>query len=161
MKFVFKDKLVNDENLVGKLATTKYGDVLINETELSIPISNIHTQVYSFKEDKWYLKTVKIVLDTNPSIGDSNNLDLIVYNSNFFKFTLLDNSGIKNYYRELRNKICFPIINRGRLWYDNLNNEQEGQLKEWYECWLKVTDTYVIPNCPKWINSKLEGQDII
>ena len=53
--------------------------------------------------------------------------------------------------RRRREAECFPIINRGQLWYDTLNEEQKAELKEWYIAWLDVTDTLVIPNKPNWI----------
>lgn len=46
---------------------------------------------------------------------------------------------------------CFPVINRGQLWYNALNEEQKAELKEWYIAWLDVTDTLVVPNKPDWI----------
>lgn len=46
---------------------------------------------------------------------------------------------------------CFPIINRGKLWYDNLTTEQVTELDEWYNAWLDVTETKVIPNKPNWL----------
>ena len=57
----------------------------------------------------------------------------------------------KNALRSQRETECFPIINRGQLWYDTLNEEQKTELKEWYIAWLDVTDTLVVPNKPNWI----------
>ena len=53
--------------------------------------------------------------------------------------------------RAKRETECFPIVNRGQLWYDTLNEEQKAELKEWYIAWLDVTDTLVVPNKPDWI----------
>ena len=53
--------------------------------------------------------------------------------------------------RRQREVECFPIINRGQLWYDTLTEAQKAELKEWYIAWLDVTDTLVIPNKPNWI----------
>ena len=53
--------------------------------------------------------------------------------------------------RRRREAECFPIINRGQLWYDTLTEEQKVELKEWYIAWLDVTDTLVVPNKPDWI----------
>ena len=44
---------------------------------------------------------------------------------------------------------CFPIINRGQLWYSNLSEQQLVELKEWYKAWLDVTETKVIPEIPE------------
>ena len=56
-----------------------------------------------------------------------------------------------NILREQRDKECFPIINRGSLWYDRLTEEQTIELKKWYSDWLDVTDTLVVPTMPDWI----------
>ena len=56
-----------------------------------------------------------------------------------------------NNLRAKRETECFPIVNRGQLWYDTLTEEQKVELKEWYIAWLDVTDTLVIPNKPNWI----------
>jgi hypothetical protein len=56
-----------------------------------------------------------------------------------------------NYLRFLRNQHCFSIINRGRLWYDTLNETQIEELKTWYMAWLDVTETKVIPDKPSWL----------
>lgn len=56
-----------------------------------------------------------------------------------------------NNLRAKRETECFPIINRGQLWYDALSEQQIVELKEWYIAWLNVTDTLVIPNKPNWI----------
>lgn len=52
------------------------------------------------------------------------------------------------YQRELE---CFFIINRGKLWYDNLAEEQLVELQSWYNKWLNVTETKIIPEKPSWI----------
>lgn len=46
---------------------------------------------------------------------------------------------------------CFSIINRGELWYDNLTPQQLEELKDWYNKWLNVTETKVIPKKPEWL----------
>lgn len=51
---------------------------------------------------------------------------------------------------------CFPVINRGKLWYDRLTNEQEIELSDWYNAWLDVTETKEIPVRPAWIDDKVE-----
>lgn len=53
--------------------------------------------------------------------------------------------------RNQREVECFPIINRGKLWYDTLTTEQVTELDEWYNAWLDVTKTKVIPNKPNWL----------
>lgn len=55
-------------------------------------------------------------------------------------------------YRRLRELTCFPIINRGQLWYDTLSAEQLTELNAWYQAWLDGTDTQTIPDKPAWLN---------
>ena len=50
-----------------------------------------------------------------------------------------------------RENVCFPYINRGYLWYNRLTVEQKEELEIWYQAWLNVTDTKVIPATPEWL----------
>lgn len=50
-----------------------------------------------------------------------------------------------------REEECFPYINRGTLWYERLTAEQRAELNDWYEAWLDVTETKVIPEKPEWL----------
>ena len=61
---------------------------------------------------------------------------------------------MKNKQAELRNRRsyqCFPIINRGKLWYERLTKEQLKELEEWYQKWLDVTVTLQEPKKPNWL----------
>ncbi len=58
---------------------------------------------------------------------------------------------IKDNFRQQREVECFPIINRGQLWYDGLTEEQKIELKKWYQAWLNVTETLEIPEKPSWL----------
>jgi hypothetical protein len=51
-----------------------------------------------------------------------------------------------------REQECFTVINRGRLWYSHLTDEQLVELDDWYQAWLDVTETRIIPNMPVWID---------
>lgn len=57
----------------------------------------------------------------------------------------------KTAYRQRRQTECFPVINRGRLWYDALTEEQLSELKTWYRAWLDGTNTQTIPEKPEWL----------
>ena len=46
---------------------------------------------------------------------------------------------------------CFPIVNRGVLWYNTLSPEQLEELNKWYDEWLNVTETLVEPQKPEWL----------
>ena len=54
--------------------------------------------------------------------------------------------------RALREKVCYPYINRGNLWYDKLSTERKEELAQWYQAWLDVTETRVIPETPIWLS---------
>ena len=57
----------------------------------------------------------------------------------------------REYIRQLRVSKCFPIINRGELWYSKLTQEQISELSVWYEAWLDAPQTGIIPSIPTWI----------
>lgn len=58
---------------------------------------------------------------------------------------------IINGLRLQREEECFPIINRGELWYSKLTEKQKTELSQWYEEWLDVTDTKVVPAKLMWL----------
>ena len=64
-------------------------------------------------------------------------------------------------FRLKREKECFPIINRGKLWYNTLTCKQLRELTNWYFDWLNVTETGIIPVKPKWLNEKIRKQEIL
>lgn len=67
----------------------------------------------------------------------------------------LENTAIRNdlsFWRRRREKVCFPIINRGQLWYDSLTDVQKVELQTWYKSWLDITKTYTEPAKPIWLN---------
>ena len=53
--------------------------------------------------------------------------------------------------RAMREKECFPIINRGKFWYDALTESEREDLKVWYSQWLDVTKTLIVPSKPIWL----------
>ena len=57
-----------------------------------------------------------------------------------------------NLLRIRREEECFPVINRGKLWYDKLTEEQHEELEHWYHEWLDVTETKIIPEKPLWLD---------
>ena len=57
-----------------------------------------------------------------------------------------------NSLRSQRAKVCYPIINRGELWYSRLTDDQKEELNTWYQAWLDVTDTKMAPDMPTWLN---------
>lgn len=57
----------------------------------------------------------------------------------------------KEQLRAKRERICYPVVNRGQLWYKRLTSEQKSELDEWYQAWLDVTETMAIPQKPLWL----------
>lgn len=53
--------------------------------------------------------------------------------------------------RHRREVDCFSLVNRGELWYSRLTDEQKAELEVWYQAWLDVTETGVIPDIPVWL----------
>lgn len=51
-----------------------------------------------------------------------------------------------------REEVCFPVINRGKLWYENLTQEQYEQLKVWYVQWLDAPQLKTRPKDLEWLN---------
>lgn len=73
------------------------------------------------------------------------------------RFTIVENpkpteEDELNLLRLQREEECFPYINRGELWYDNLTQEQRIELSVWYQAWLDVTETKIIPTKPSWLD---------
>lgn len=67
------------------------------------------------------------------------------------KLEVLNEERVIDNLRHKREKICFPYINRGDLWYGRLTNEQKEELNTWYGAWLDITDTKIIPEKPQWL----------
>ena len=53
--------------------------------------------------------------------------------------------------RDRREVECFTVINRGQLWYESLDGQQRTELRDWYNAWLKVTETLEVPEKPTWL----------
>jgi hypothetical protein len=63
--------------------------------------------------------------------------------------------------RERRSVECFPYVNRGRLWYNRLSDNQLSELARWYEAWLNAPETKYIPKKPRWLDSKVNEEDFL
>lgn len=66
-----------------------------------------------------------------------------------------------NITRDRRRLECFPIVNRGKLWYNLLTTEQIAELNTWYLAWLDAPATGIIPTAPVWLDNKLETEEIL
>lgn len=58
---------------------------------------------------------------------------------------------VLNSLRAQREAECFSVINRGKLWYDGLTEEQLGELKAWYQAWLDAPQTKEKPKELAWL----------
>ena len=63
----------------------------------------------------------------------------------------IDNNRELTRLRSMRDKVCYPVINRGALWYNKLTAVQKKELDAWYQAWLDVTSTLVVPEMPEWL----------
>lgn len=67
------------------------------------------------------------------------------------KLAELNSEKISDELRKKRQRVCFPYINRGELWYSRLSDEQTQELSTWYQSWLDVTETKIVPETPEWL----------
>lgn len=167
LEVIMRYYFLNDPSVLvlGKLATTEFGDIYINNEKLYIPETKSRRYVYSFYNGTWScIDGIVVYKNTKlPFYFDYSNL--IVVNNGFFNYIKPDVNTIfteesksiyiRDYYRVRREKVCFNVINRGKLWYDHLTIAQISELNDWYEKWLDVTVSLAEPIAPKWINIKL------
>lgn len=73
----------------------------------------------------------------------------LVYHSE--REAVVRNKILKDEIRMKREFECFPIINRGELWYKSLTESQLADLSKWYKSWLDAPETEMIPVKPNWI----------
>lgn len=57
----------------------------------------------------------------------------------------------REHLRNIRDYLCFRVINRGGLWYDLLTPQERTELLNWYVAWLNITETEVVPEQPDWL----------
>ena len=67
------------------------------------------------------------------------------------KLDELNNERLMDDLRHKRERNCFTYVNRGELWYSRLSEIQKEELSVWYQAWLDVTTTKIIPNKPDWL----------
>lgn len=123
-----------------QIRTKKYCDFIEN-----VPSEELDTskQIYITDEDRLEIGITKCFdLENNCIIDYDNSTDKIIE--------------LKDDLRTKRKLICFPIINRGQLWYDNLTKVQKEELRTWYIEWLDVTETMEEPKVPDFLSKELE-----
>ena len=60
----------------------------------------------------------------------------------------------KDKLRKLRETQCFSYVNRGTAWYKRVVNTPTRQIMfdSWYDKWLNVTETLIIPDKLEWFD---------
>lgn len=53
--------------------------------------------------------------------------------------------------RQTRKTECFSVVNRGKVWYENLTESQYNELETWYQEWLDAPQTGYIPVKPEFL----------
>lgn len=103
-------------------------------------------------------------LENGIEVADPNDLESFIDTFGAYKYEdgnlvldenklqAVNDARIADELRFKRQKACFSIINRGELWYSRLTAGQKEELDAWYQAWLDVTDTKVLPNTPTWLN---------
>lgn len=138
--------------------------VRIERNELIIPLDRSTTQNYNFYTCKWEKHidgVIESIVLPEPliceklTVLDNTFFDLLMMDDNIDFTPLLLGRYKLNYYRDYREKYVFPIINRGKLWYDHLTFTQIDELNTWYEKWLDIDENFKMPAEPAWLNNKL------
>lgn len=138
------------------LATTEFGDIRLVDNILIVPVDENITYKYYYNTKQWHEYRACVETDNRQPPVLTSKLLKVKYNLLFALLTSpTSGSIIYKYYRWAREKYCFPIVNRGKAWYDHLTLGQESELNEWYESWLDVTETLKLPEDLSWINDKL------
>lgn len=97
----------------------------------------------------------KAIKDNQVYFFEESDIEEKIYTDNGFFVTDLSEAdaifALNEALRKQRKAECFPIINRGKLWYDALTVEQLSELNDWYHDWLDVTASKTVPTKPTWL----------
>ena len=119
--------------------------------------------IITTKDD--YIYSYAIIGSIDGGIKVDTPEDLAFFESHYSAYKLVDGSLVYDEEKDkqiadenelerlriLREKECFSVINRGQAWYNSLTDGQYEDLQTWYQAWLNVTETRVIPEKPAWI----------
>ena len=94
-----------------------------------------------------------------PYFENKPNIEIETLPKNIFDYKIIDGILIldenieakKNQLRNKRDILFKKYIDRSRLWYNSLTNEQYTELTNWYNAWLNVTKTLVEAEMPSWL----------
>ena len=97
------------------------------------------------------------IIEINNSDEEYDKISIMPFHKNwklnndgnsFYLIDLLTIEELKN----RRERECFRIVdNRSPMWYNNLSEQQKQELNAWYQAWLNVTTTKIIPIKPEWL----------
>lgn len=117
--------------------------------------NNKQYDVNAIKETRVY--TTKLIKDIHPKtgeeivVGEEDVVEEREYND-YVEIVKRSDEQIIEDLRRQREYECFPYINRGSLWYNTLTESQKSEFQEWYASWLNVTNTFIAPKKPEWLN---------
>ena len=75
--------------------------------------------------------------------------DKLVYDGERAKALEIERN--KDEIRFERQRVCFPVVNRGQFWYDTLTQNEKDEIREWYQKWLDAPETGVVPEKLSWL----------
>ena len=112
-----------------------------------------------------YVSSYALIGNLRNSIEVEAPSDMAHFEANYMAYKLVDGAlvfdsqkgeeileeELKKELRRRRKTECFAIVDRSKLWYDTLTSQQYQELRAWYDAWLSVTETKVIPTKPEWL----------
>ena len=122
--------------------------------------------MFVYIDESGFVKTYALVGTLVDGIELNEPDDLEHFENHYKAYHIVDNAlvfdekqeqtieqeTLKKELRERRQNECFAIVDRSKLWYDSLTQEQLKELQDWYNAWLTVTETMIVPVKPKWLH---------
>lgn len=120
-----------------------------------------HRVPYNFSDEVGFIEVSEE--ENEKTLSTRRNFAWKVVDGELVNVRIANNTDEENLekLRDMREWECFPIINRGVLWYNLLTTEQQQQLNTWYQAWLNVPQVYletkptdietIIPIKPSWL----------
>lgn len=116
-------------------------------------------------DEEKFVSSYALLGELDNSIEIENPLDINYFEKNYKAYKLennilqydaekaesLNQTKLINELRLRREKECFSFVDRSQFWYDSLSEEQKNELYIWYQNWLEVTETLIIPTKPNWL----------
>ena len=121
--------------------------------------------MFIYLDENGYVNTYAIIGNLVDGIEIAEPTDVSHFEAHYSAYHIIDNKLVfdeaqeqvveleaqKTELRERRQKECFSIVDRSKLWYDSLTSDQLKELQDWYNAWLIVTETMVVPAKPEWL----------